>query len=144
SAVDGDDPAGRQAWSGAVRSGAHRHRVAAMSTITVWCDDASHPAKRERVFIAEFSKPNIVWMPKAQRRNHPGVKWWREDGGGLHVEPDAGEWRLTHYSMSCRQCGDSLTLRPGKLDAVMELTATAGRRDVTLAELRSILEMLRK
>jgi hypothetical protein len=113
--------------------------------ITVWCDDASHPLKRERVFVAEFHKPNVIWMPKPQHhRRHPGVKWWAEDDGALHKEPDAGEWALNHYTMQCRYCKRPLTLRSGNLDVVMELATKTGLTELTLSEMRAIVQQSRK
>jgi hypothetical protein len=110
-------------------------------SIKVWCDDPSHPAMRERVFIAEFHKPNVAWMPKPQHhRGHTGVKWWREDGGGLHKEPGGGEWSLTRCEMVCRFCKRPFVLRLGKLDAVLELANKIGRDELTLRQIRAILE----
>jgi len=115
-----------------------------MTTITVWCENAGHPAQRERVFVAEFDKPNILWTPKPQRRNHPGVKWWQDEDGTAHVEPDAGQGALLHHTMACRFCKRPLTVRVGKLDAVLDMITGTGHADITMSELRAILETSRR
>lgn len=112
--------------------------------VKVYCVDASHPAKRERVFIAEFSKSDATWLPSAQRRSHPGIKWWFNEDHSVHREPDAGDFALTRVDMTCRYCKRPLTLRLGKLDAALTLIADAGREHVTLSELRAILDTSRK
>jgi hypothetical protein len=114
--------------------------------ITVWCDDASHPLKRERVFVAEFHKPGMIWMPKPQHhRRHKGISWWSDgEDVPLHKEPDAGEWALCHYSMQCRYCKDRVTLRTGTFDSVMELAARAGQPELTLSAVREIVATSRK
>ena len=112
--------------------------------VTVWCDDASHPARRARVFIGEFSRPNVMWQPTKGRR-HSGLKWWFNDDGTVHKEPGAGYFALTRVDMTCRYCKRRpLTLRLGKLDAALTLVADAGRDEVTLSELLSILDNSRK
>jgi hypothetical protein len=108
-------------------------------SIVIWCDDASHPRKRSRVFVAEFTKPNIMWAPMPQKRRTPGVKWWSDRGERAHVEPDAGENALLHHDLTCRYCKRPLTVRPGKMDAILDQIQAAGRVYVTMAELRAIL-----
>ena len=52
------------------------------ATVTVWCDDAGHPAKRGRynpetgrywLFVAEFHKPSVLWEPEPQRGKPVGA-----------------------------------------------------------------------
>ena len=116
----------------------------------MWCDDASHPANcgtagpngRRWIFVAEFLKPNVLWLAaKPQRR---GVKWWADERGNkLHTEPGAGEGAHTRHEMTCRYCKRPLTVRAGELDMALDLVAAARRTDVTLAELSVIFQTSR-
>jgi hypothetical protein len=112
----------------------------------VWCDDASHPAKRERVFIAEFVKDGALWWPQQRKAGHASVQWWCDDSGAVVESPEAGQWAKLHHTMTCRYCNERpLTVRVGKLDAALGFAANEGGRDFcTLSELRAILTMLRK
>lgn len=116
------------------------------SAMNVWCDDASHPAKRPHVFIAEFVKRGMLWLPQERRAGHASVQWWRDDSGALIESPEAGRGALLHHTMTCRYCERPrpLTVRVGKLDAALDLAANAGRGDCTLTELRAILRPPRK
>jgi hypothetical protein len=115
-------------------------------SITVWCDSGLHPANRGTagpdghrwVFVAEFFKPNILWLAaKPQRR---GVKWWADErSNNLHPAPGASQGARTAHKMACRYCKRPLTVRAGKLDVAFDLIAAARRTDVTLAELSAIL-----
>jgi hypothetical protein len=114
-------------------------------SITVWCDDELHPADRGTagpdgrrwIFVAEFFRPNILWLAaKPQRR---GVKWWADErGNNLHPKPGAGEGAHTLHKMTCRYCKRPLIVPAGKLDIALDLIAAARRTDVTLAELSAI------
>jgi hypothetical protein len=111
----------------------------------VWCDDASHRNKRPRVFVAEFEKDGFLWQPQEQTRAVSGLRWWHDDNGTIVQAPDAGQWGLLHHTMTCRICkARPLTVRVGKLDAIFDLVAEAGRGDVTLSEVRAILETSRR
>jgi hypothetical protein len=117
------------------------------SSVKVWCDDASHPAKRQRVFIAEFVKDGALWVPLQRRAGHASVQWWRDDSGALVESPGAGRGALLHHTMACRwwRCKKRpLTVRVGKLDAALDLVADGERGDCTLSELRAILRMSRR
>jgi hypothetical protein len=120
----------------------NRHPGSAMK---VWCDDdASHPAKRQRVFIAEFVKDGVLWLPQQRRAGHASVQRWRDDSGAIVGSPEAGQGALLHHTMECRYCKRPLTVRVGKLDAALDLAADAGRGDCTLSELRAILSTSQK
>jgi hypothetical protein len=119
----------------------NRHSGAEME---VWCDDASHPAKRPRVFIAEFLKDGALWWPQQRRAGHASVQWWRDDSGALVESPESGRWAQLHHTMGCRYCKRPLTVRVGKLDAALDHAADVGRHDCTLSELRAILRTSRK
>lgn len=115
------------------------------SAMNVWCDDASHPAKRPHVFIAEFVKRGMLWLPQERRAGHASVQWWRDDSGALVQSPEAGQGALLHHTMTCRYCKRPLTVRVGRLDATLDLVADdGGRGECTLAELREILRTSRK
>jgi hypothetical protein len=131
---------------------AHPPALPDNTTVTVWCDDAAHPAERGRyvpetgrwwLFVAEFRRPNILWEPMPQRRAHPGVKWWVDEDGNRHTEPDAGKYATLRHQLACRYCKRPLTVRAGKFDAVLGMIADTGRKDVTLAELSVILQTSR-
>ena len=108
----------------------------------IFCDDASHPAKHERVLVAEFRMDGGLWLPRPPRsRSRPGSQWWVEDGGKFHVEPGAGEGALLHHTLTCHCCSDHpLTVRVGKMDAQLDAAEHAGRALVTMSELRAMME----
>jgi hypothetical protein len=99
------------------------------------------------VFIAEFVKEGVLWVPQQRRAGHASVQWWRDDSGVLVESPEAGAWARLHHTMTCRYCTRPrpLTVRVGKFDAALDLVADhGGRGDCTLSELRAILGLSRK
>jgi hypothetical protein len=110
--------------------------------VLIFCDDASHPAKHERVLVAEFRKDGMLWLPRPPRsRKRPGSQWWIEDGATFHVEPGAGEGALLHHTLTCHYCPDRpLTVRVGKIDAHLDAAEHVGRALVTMSELRAMME----
>lgn len=111
-----------------------------MKKLTVWCEDASHPLKRERVFLTEFVESDEPgqWVRLTSSRRDI-----REAREAREVADD--KWGLRQHRVpGCPFCKNPLTVRTGKLDAVFDMVAATGRADVTLSELRAILEQPRK
>jgi hypothetical protein len=109
--------------------------------ITIYCDDASHPAKRPRVFVAEYVKPDVGqanWLVVEQRRRTPRTTPPRVEWRG--TPNDQGEFPFSaKQNPQCRWCKKPLDVRLGKFDAVMDALHHAGRVYVTMAELRALL-----
>ena len=131
--------------------------------LTLFCDDARHPAKRPRVFIAKLSRANVGWLPeqnpykgKGNLYSHKGgvaIEWLRDDAllgpaawsgdrviwhGRDDQGPDGASDRL-RVRITCRYCKEPWVLRAGKLDAALDQVVDTGRAYVTLTELRRIL-----
>jgi hypothetical protein len=119
--------------------------------MAVWCDDASHPLKRPRVFVGTFTRSTSGrLMVDNERRRTKGAAavWLREDDLMGPVESDGArhgenvgrdELDRLRVRLVCRRCKRPLTVRTGKFDAALDQLADVGRVYATMSELRAIL-----
>ncbi len=126
-----------------------------MTDIIVFCDDASHPTKRPRVFVSAFTRSTTGWLPvdnQRRRRKGAAAVWLRDDtlmgpvgqDGALHGSENVGgrnELDRLKTRLVCRRCDRPLIVRTGKLDALLDQLADTGREFATLSEIRAILRV---
>lgn len=126
-----------------------------MTDILVFCDDASHAAKRPRVFVSAFTRLTTGWLPvdnRRRRRKGAAAVWLRGDtlggpvgdDGSLHGAENVGgrnELDRLKTRLVCRRCDRPLVVRTGKLDAALDQLAELGREYATFSEIRAILKV---
>lgn len=124
------------------------------ASILIWCDDASHPARRPQVFVAEYRRHRTgIWFPVPEKRRN-GLQRWRDgvivtaddlwDSGDLD---EAGNPIMAYSSKQnpeCKWCKTPLHLSQGKFDAFMDAVHAAGRVEVRVSELHGVIDASRR